>query len=149
MNQRLPAAAEADAISQVRAVYADLERRPAARDCVNLAGCCQFKLTGLVPSMTRAEAIVAAAALRATGRKRLPASPAGACPMLDPMTRRCLIYAERPFGCRTHFCRAAGGPYARREVLDLIRRLEAIDVALGYQNGPRPLPAALSSELAW
>ena len=145
---RSPAAAgQAGALAEVRAVYADLERRPSTRSCSNLAGCCQFKLTGLIPSMTRGEAMLATAALRATGRKRLPESVGGACPMLDPATSRCLIYAERPFGCRTHFCRAAGGPYARREVLDLIRRLEAVDAKLGHRDGPRPLPAALAAEL--
>jgi Fe-S-cluster containining protein len=138
----------AAAAAQVRAVYADLERRPVERACTRLAGCCQFKLTGLVPSMTRGEAMLAVAALRATGRKRLPESVGGACPLLEAATGRCLIYASRPFGCRTHFCRAAGGPYERREVLDLIRRLEAVDAALGHRDGPRPLPAAMAAELA-
>jgi Fe-S-cluster containining protein len=145
---RLPIAApEVDALARVRAVYADLAQRPVERACTGLAGCCQFKLTGLVPSVTRGEALLAVAALRATGRKRLPESVNGACPMLDAATSRCLIYAGRPFGCRTHFCRAAGGPYARREVLDLIRRLEAVDAALGNREGPRGLPAAMASEL--
>ena len=137
----------AAALAAVRAVYADLAQRPVARNCTNLAGCCQFKLTGLVPSLTRGEALLAVSALRATGRQRLPASVQGACPLLEPGTSRCLIYADRPFGCRTHFCRAAGGPYARREVLDLIRRLEDIDATLGHTAGPRPLPAALAAEL--
>jgi len=51
--------------------------------------------------------------------------------MLDSAMGNCLIYESRPFGCRTHFCAAAGGPYSRRDVIDLIRRLEAIDTALG------------------
>ncbi len=142
-GRSVAATAVSAALAQVRDVYADLERRPADRACTNVAGCCQFKLTGLMPSLTRGEALLAAAAWRATGRKRPPESVNGACPMLDPATNRCLIYADRPFGCRTHFCRAAGGPYARREVLDLIRRLEEIDATLGYQDGPRPLPAAI------
>ena len=137
----------AGATAQVRGVYAELESRPVARECTGLAGCCQFKLTGLIPSMTRGEAVVATAALRATGRKRLPESAGGACPMLDASTRRCMIYDGRPFGCRTHFCRAAGGPLARREVLDLIRRLEEVDMQLGHRDGPRPLPAAMAAEL--
>jgi len=58
----------------------------------------------------------------------------------------CVIYADRPFGCRTHFCAAAGGPYARAEVLDLIRRLEAVDAQLGG-DGPRALAAAVGDEL--
>jgi Fe-S-cluster containining protein len=65
---------------------------------------------------------------------------------LDAQTGDCLIYDSRPFGCRTHFCVAAGGPYARREVIDLIRRLEAIDEALGG-TGPRLLPNAISDAL--
>ena len=66
--------------------------------------------------------------------------------MLDPMTSRCLIYRDRPFGCRTHFCAAAGGPYARREVVDFIHRLERIDADLGG-NGASALPFAVSEAL--
>jgi Fe-S-cluster containining protein len=66
--------------------------------------------------------------------------------MLEAKSGRCLIYADRPFGCRTHFCAAAGGPLARDEVVDLIRRLETIDAQLGG-DGPRKLPAAVASAL--
>jgi len=66
--------------------------------------------------------------------------------MLHPKSGDCLIYDARPFGCRTHFCAAAGGPVARREVLDLIRRLEKVDVDLGG-NGPRTLPNAIANAL--
>jgi len=87
---------------------------------------------------------VAVKAYRATGRTRLPEPPDGACPMLDGRSGHCLIYADRPFACRTHFCAAAGGPYARREVLDLIRRLEATSAELG-EGAPRPIMAALAA----
>ena len=40
------------------------------------------------------------------------------------------------------FCAAAGGPYARREVVDLIRRLEDIDRTLDGE-GAMALPTAL------
>ena len=66
--------------------------------------------------------------------------------MLDSATGNCLIYESRPFGCRTHFCAAAGGPYARREVIDLIRRLEAVDVEVGG-SGPRLLQNAIADAL--
>ncbi len=132
-------------MAEVRAVYADLEKRPVSRDCTRLTECCKFRLTGLVPSMTQGEALLAVQALRATGRKGLPEAVGGNCPMLDAASGKCLIYADRPFGCRTHFCRMAGGPYARREVLDLIRRLEAVDASLGEHDGPKPLPAALAA----
>ncbi len=133
------------ALAEVRAVYADLDRRPVARACTRLTECCQFKRTGLMPSVTRGEALLAAQAVRATGRKAPPASTNGACPMLDALTSKCLVYADRPFGCRTHFCRAAGGPYARRDVLDLIRRLEEVDATLGDHDGPKPFLAALDA----
>jgi len=156
------------AIARVRSTYAELAARegeapaephriaaqrksaqPRAliRNCSRLGECCQFKRTGLTPYLTTGEALVAAKAWRATGRKQLPDRSDGSCPMLDAATARCLIYKDRPFGCRTHFCAAAGGPYARREVIDLIRDLETIDQELGG-NGPRKLEAAVRDALA-
>ncbi|MEI6561917.1 MAG: YkgJ family cysteine cluster protein [Verrucomicrobiota bacterium] len=140
------AEAKAAALAEVRAVYAELARRPVQRDCTLLTECCQFKITGLTPYLTKGEALVAARGVRAAGRKQLPERADGACPLLHPQTGRCMIYAERPFGCRTHFCPAAGGPYARSEVIDLIRRLEAVDATLGG-NGPRMLPGAVADAL--
>ena len=131
---------------EVRAIYEELARRPIDRNCVRAKECCHFKLTGRTPFLTNGEAIVAAQGLRATGRTRLPAVNDGRCPMLEAATGDCLIYENRPFGCRTHFCAAAGGPYARREVIDLIRRLEALDAKLGG-NGPRNIEEAVRTAL--
>jgi Fe-S-cluster containining protein len=135
------------ALREVRQIYADLAARPIDRNCVRLKECCHFKLTGRAPYLTKGEALVAAHALRATGRRQLPTNPSGACPLLDAQTGDCLIYDSRPFGCRTHFCAAAGGPYSRREVIDLIRRLETIDDSLGG-DGPRVLPNAITDALS-
>ena len=134
------------ALDEVREVYADLAARPIDRNCVRLKECCHFKLTGRTPYLTKGEALLAATALRATGRTQLPTNPTGACPMLEVATGNCLIYEARPFGCRTHFCAAAGGPYARREVIDLIRRLEAVDESLGG-DGARILSNAVIEAL--
>ena len=134
------------ALAEVRAVYAELAKRPLERSCQASTGCCQFQLTGLTPHLTKGDALVAAKGFRATGRKELPESADGACPLLKRETGRCLIYAARPFGCRTHFCEAAGGPHARREVLDLIRRLEEVDRQLGGE-GPRKIQAAVADAL--
>ena len=135
-----------EALAEVRAVYAELAQRPIERACTLRTECCHFKLTGLTPYLTKGEALLAAKAFRATGRRELPQKADGSCPLLHPQTGRCLIYADRPFGCRTHFCASAGGPYARRDVLDLIRRLEAVDAALGGA-GPRMLPGAVAAAL--
>ena len=134
--------AERQAMAAVRDVYAELSHRPAERACTLRTECCQFKLTGKTPHLTKGEAVVAARAFKATGRKSLPERADGACPLLHPETSRCMIYDSRPFGCRTHFCQAAGGPYARRDVADLIRKLEAIAHTLGGRE-PRPIADAL------
>ena len=138
--------AHAAALAEVRAVYAELAKRPVQRQCSLKTECCHFKVTGLTPYLTKGEALVAARGVRAAGRKALPERADGACPLLHPFTGKCMIYAERPFGCRTHFCPAAGGPYARSEVLDLIRRLEKVDAVLGG-SGPRTLPGAVADAL--
>jgi Fe-S-cluster containining protein len=135
------------ALNEVCKVYADLSLQPIERNCVRVKECCHFKLTGRTPHLTKGEALVAAKALRATGRTQLPENATGACPLLDSATGNCLIYESRPFGCRTHFCAAAGGPYARREVIDLIRRLETVDAEVGG-SGPRLLQNAITDALA-
>ena len=134
------------AIARVRQIYAELVARPIERSCMRVNECCQFRLTGRTPYLTRGEALVAAKGLRASGRKELPVSEGGACLLLDRRAGKCLIYADRPFGCRTHFCAAAGGPYARREVADLIQRLEMLDAELGG-NGASALPFAVGEAL--
>lgn len=148
MKSKRPAARPTarDAIATTRAIYAELAARPIERACTLRTECCHFQLTGRTPFLTKGEALTAARALRATGRKGLPERADGACPLLDASTGRCLIYESRPFGCRTHFCAAAGGPYARREVVDLIHRLEALDTALGGE-GALPLGAAVERAL--
>jgi hypothetical protein len=134
------------ALGEVRAVYSELEKRPLERSCRSLTGCCQFQITGLTPQLTKGEAFVAARGFRVTGRKELPESADGTCPLLKRDTGRCMIYADRLFGCRTHFCDAAGGPYPRKHLLDLIRRLEDVDRQLGG-DGPRQIQAAVADAL--
>lgn len=136
-----------EALEEVRAVYRELENRPVERACIRRTECCQFKLTGRTPWLTRGEALVAARGWRATGRTALPERADGVCPMLDEKSGKCMIYEHRPFGCRTHYCRAAGGPLERGEVVDLIRRLEALDAAMGGA-GAHPLQTAVAAELA-
>jgi len=134
------------ALSEVRAIYAALAERPVDRNCVGRGECCHFKLTGLTPYLTKGEALLVAKALRASGRAHLPESVGGACPLLHPETKKCMVYEARPFGCRTHFCAAAGGPYSRKEVLDLIRRLEQLDAKLSG-SGARAFITAVRSAL--
>ena len=132
------------AVAEVRAVYAELARRPVERFCEARTECCRFQITGLTPYLTKGEALVAARGVRASGRKELPKSPDGACPLLKQDTGRCMIYADRPFGCRTHFCEAAGGKLARKDIVDLVRRLEEVDRRLGG-TGAQKIQVAVES----
>lgn len=131
-----------DAAAGVRAVYGELEQLRFERSCTLRTECCRFQLTGKIPHLTRGEALVTASAFKATGRKSLPERADGACPLLHPATSRCMVYAGRPFGCRTHFCSAAGGPLARQEVAGLIHRLEEIGQRIGGAEA-RPIAPAL------
>ena len=144
--KRRPPIPTTGALATVRAIYDALTHRPIERSCVRLGECCHFKLTGRTPFLTKGEALEAARGLRASGRTRLPKEDDGRCPLLDSAKQRCLVYEARPFGCRTHFCATAGGPYSRGEVADLIHRLEDVDRALGG-DGARPLRAAVEAAL--
>lgn len=130
--------------AEVQAIYRDWEQRPLERACTGRGDCCRFRMTGRTPFLTKGEALVAAMAWRAAGRTEVIESPDGACPFLKD--NRCRIYEGRPFGCRTHFCDAAGGPASRKEVRDLIQRLEDIDAKLGGRGGVN-LPAAVASAM--
>ncbi len=146
MPARTPRPTHQDITAAVREIYRELEQRPVERSCTRLTECCQFKITGRTPFLTKAEALVAAKGWRAAGRTKLPATPDGACPMLNRSTGKCTIYDNRPFGCRTHFCPAAGGPYARRDVADLIHRLEDLSRSLGGREA-QPLASAVEGAL--
>jgi Fe-S-cluster containining protein len=136
-----------DLFAELRAVYADLEARPLARSCELRTGCCHFRQTGKTPLLTRIEALYAAQGVRASGKKKLLPHADGACPSLG-RDGRCTIYAHRPFGCRSHFCAAAGGPYPRQHVADLIRRMEVLDEALGWREGSRGFEGAVSAAMS-
>ena len=137
-------------LREVREIYAMLEQVPIERDCIRRTECCYFTRTGLTPQLTAGEGVLAAKAWRASGRKEIKPRADGGCPMLigDLGKGKCAIYADRPFGCRTHFCEAAGGHYARRDVVELIRRLEAIDNAFGGK-GPKSLAASIEEGMQW
>lgn len=135
-----------EAMREVRAIYQEWEQRPLERNCTGIADCCRFRLVGHTPYLTRGEALVAAKAWRAAGRKTIQEAADGSCPFLHPRSGKCQIYEGRPFGCRTHFCQAAGGPAARSEVRDLIQRLEDIDHRLGGR-GAMQLPVAVREAL--
>ena len=141
-------------VSAIRAAHPDW---PCARGC---DGCCHRLAT--LPELTPPEAErlrAAIAMLPATEiaaiRARLAAlgpapSPPVTCPLLDPTSGACPVYAARPVACRSYgfyverdkglYCteiknRVASGVYD-----DVIwGNHEAIDTTLGRLGKPRPL----------
>lgn len=138
-----------DLLTRVRAVYAELARRPVDRSCRATSRCCRFQLTGEVPSLTLGEALLALQSWKSSGRKALALdlSSSAICPFLNDEAGLCRIYDGRPFACRTHFCGPAGGPYPRKQVADLINALEQIDQELGGEGVGRSLPVAIRQVL--
>ncbi len=118
------------------------------------ATCCQFAVTGREPHPTPVELEEVRHGMKAAGigvgdRRRLPMAEGGACPLLAP-DGRCRIYASRPFGCRTFFCRHAtsdSGARLPRDAVNAIgRRFAALSARLDPRDPhPRPLVRALAS----
>ncbi|MBI5493657.1 MAG: YkgJ family cysteine cluster protein [Deltaproteobacteria bacterium] len=121
-----------------------VEQAMPERSCARSGACCQFTVTGREPIVTHAELAAIRAELRRQGRNVPPPREDGACPLLTADGTRCSIYAARPMGCRTFFCREAGGVVTARELRDALHALNALEESRGKnKRPPRPLTRAL------
>jgi uncharacterized protein len=127
----------------IEAIYAEAEASLPARNCIRRTRCCRFAETGREPYVTQAEVEYLFAVLRANGRRMPPPRRDGACPFLDDDEKTCSVYEGRPFGCRTNFCREAGGAVTAQELRASLDKLAALDEHLRGQ-GPRPLTRVLN-----
>jgi Fe-S-cluster containining protein len=146
---------DADASAELRALYAETDGLTHGFTCDASTDCCRFGVTGREPYPTAVELFVLAKAVRARGglpkRRSLPVSGQRRCPLLSD-EGRCLVYAARPFGCRTFFCERARGPAGedaralpRRDIQELARRIADLSArAFPDDPGPRPLSRATS-----
>jgi putative zinc- or iron-chelating protein len=130
------AVAEARALRELRALYRHADAAYAPFSCPASGECCQLARTPRQPWLWYPE-------WKLLARHPLPPPRAdGGCPYLDSTGKRCTVYADRPFGCRTFFCERIRGP-ARQPVdtVDaLLRRLEAVSQRMMPSlTGPRPL----------
>lgn len=144
------AAADGAALEKLRALYAEVDALLAGWSCASSTDCCRFGVTGREPYPTSVEIAELERAVRARGglpkRRALPVADERRCTLLSD-EGRCLVYASRPFGCRTFFCERGSGPAGEpprsgpkteiarlgRAVADLAAQFDPAD------QGPRPL----------
>ena len=111
--------------------------------------CCRFAVTGREPQLWPNEWRVLERAIAARGvpvrKLRVVQDSEATCPLLD--RGRCVVYAARPFGCRTFFCDRAVGPerrLPRAELAEIGRRIAAAArVEDARCDGPRRITAWL------
>jgi hypothetical protein len=137
----------ADHLLELRRLYDAIDAALKDRSCDASTDCCRFGVTGREPYPTAVELAELERAVRARGglpkRRSLPLAEERRCALLGD-DGRCLVYAARPFGCRTFFCERAHGPAAPR---DLVRGIAGEIAALSARfapadPGPRPLSKA-------
>jgi len=129
-------------LRDTRAVYRLADAAYAPYSCPASGECCQLAVTQRQPWLWLPEWLVLKDHLRKQGRGLPSLRPDGACPFLDGRGRRCTVYEDRPFGCRTYFCARLSGPAHQplEDVIRLSRRLEVLSLEMDANlTGPREL----------
>jgi len=159
---RAPAWRRSHFRAELQALYAETDALLEGLACActeglsHTAPCCDFAATGREPYPTAVELeevrhALLASSLSSRARRRLPLADHALCPLLSE-AGRCLIYASRPFGCRTFFCHQAQGPRGsrphvppRRAVSALGRRIADLSARFAPQDpASRPFRRALA-----
>jgi Fe-S-cluster containining protein len=142
-------------LESLRGIYAAVDALLAGWTCDASTECCRFGITGREPYPTAVEIAELERAVRARGglpkRRSLPTVGKGGederrCALLSD-EGKCLVYASRPFGCRTFFCDRASGPAGepsraapKAEIARLGRAVADLAARFDPANpGPRPL----------
>ncbi|MFT3709745.1 MAG: YkgJ family cysteine cluster protein [Archangium sp.] len=130
------------AVTETRLVLTRASEAWSAHGCPGTAECCQLAITKREPWLWPSEWKVIEARLKRDGRVLPPKRADGACPFLDAATgKRCTIYEDRPFGCRTFFCHRITGPAKQPadQTNALLERLRASNIAADSESQPRSI----------
>lgn len=137
-------------LAELRALYARIDRALEGWACDASTDCCRFGVTGREPYPTAVEVAELERAVKARGgikkRRTLPVAGERRCALLGD-DQRCLVYASRPFGCRTFFCERATSSVAerpsalpKREIAEVSRAIADLSARFEPRDpGPRPL----------
>lgn len=138
-----------DALDELLGIYAEVDAMFASRSCDASTDCCRFGVTGREPYPTAVELAELERALRKRGgtpkRRLLPVAGERRCPLLSD-EGKCVVYASRPFGCRTFFCeRASGASPSKAAVRGFARAITDLSERYAPRDpGPRPLSRAIA-----
>jgi Fe-S-cluster containining protein len=127
------------AITETRAVLRKADAAWAKHSCPSSAECCQLKTTGRPPWLWPSEWQLL---MQRTKGTVPPERADGGCAFLDADGKRCTVYEDRPFGCRTFFCHRIRGPaqVPSGPTEALLERLKALNLALDDEARVRSLP---------
>ena len=139
-------------IEELSRLYGELDAALGGWSCDASTDCCRFGVTGREPYPTAVERALLDRAIAARGglpkRRTLPLAAERRCALLDD-AGKCLVYAARPFGCRTFFCARGQGPVGERAlpkriIADISSRIASLSARFAPADpGPRPLSRAL------
>lgn len=142
-------------LAELERIYEAVDALTSGLSCDSSTDCCRFGVTGREPYPTAVELGLLERAVRARGglprRRVLPTVDERRCTLLSD-AGACLVYAARPFGCRTFFCDRARGPAGedvrslpRKEIARLARDVADLSArACSSDPGPRPLSRAVA-----
>ena len=110
---RSPSDERKRSLHELRTLYARIDAALDGWACDASTDCCRFGVTGREPYPTAVELAELERAVKARGG--LPKRAKHLLPLAREERRcallgddgRCLVYASRPFGCRTFFCERA------------------------------------------
>jgi uncharacterized protein len=140
-------------LEELRGLYRRIDTELDGFGCDASTDCCRFGVTGREPYPTAIELAELERAVRARGglpkRRSLPVVTERRCTLLGD-DGRCLVYAARPYGCRTFFCERARGPAGEPAVMPrgAVREIATDIASLSARFAPadpgaRPLSRAM------
>jgi uncharacterized protein len=142
---------EKQSLADLGALYARVDAAHAGFSCPNRAACCQLAQTGREPYLWHLEWKLLERRIAERGGRVPPPREDGGCRFLDESGRRCTVYQERPFGCRTFGCELATGMNRplREKVREHCRELTGLAERFDPEDGgPRPLSRWLEAPCA-
>lgn len=138
------------ALAETRAVLAKASSTWSRWSCPGTSECCQLATTKRPPWLWPSEWALLRQRLERERRPLPPPRDDGGCPFLDASGRRCTVYEDRPFGCRTFFCHRVMGPSQVPSAVTnaLLDQLRGANLAWEDDAAPRSLPEWHAAALA-